>query len=91
MPGQDPEPLSKTIFDLSVTMCDRFPSLSPFTLRREKFREMIVVLGRTIDHAKRQPLKDEQGNPLPKGSRIVRDKNGKIIRIMRPATSDSWA
>ena len=72
-------------------MCERFPALSPFSVRKERFYDFVVVLGNVIDHTKRQPLKDENGNPLPKGSRIVKDKNGKVIRIMKPAQNDDWA
>lgn len=33
-------------FDLTLNICDRFPSLSPFDVRREKAREVFLLIKR---------------------------------------------
>lgn len=59
-------------------------------MRETKFREVINVLSGMMRYAKKQPIKDENGEKLPPGAKIVKDKNGKVIRVMLPAKNDDW-
>lgn len=39
---------------MEVGLCDRFPALTPLSLRREKAREVFILIGRYNAYAKRQ-------------------------------------
>ena len=54
--------LYQTLFDLQLTICERF-NMSPFQLRREPFHEVCILLGRVNDHADRNP-KGKQGDTV---------------------------
>jgi len=39
---------------MELTLADRFPSLNPLAIRREKAREVFVLLGRLVDKGSRK-------------------------------------
>lgn len=56
----DDTPLSDLLFDIEMTLCDRFPALTPISLRRTKSREVfkiIVKLGRYAKKEKKEEAK----------------------------------
>ena len=67
------------MFELQVSICDRFPSLSPFKLRKTTFHELCVFIRRMNGHNKRENKREMK----------KKNSNGKTV-IRRPATDDSW-
>lgn len=65
----------------------RYPSVSPFDVRREKAREVFLLIKRLNNYIRYQGEVDDNGNRLKKGETII-EKNGKRI-LMRPA-GDNW-
>ena len=61
---------------MQVNLCDRFTGLTPLELRREKAREVFILIHRYNIYAAREAKKKK------------RTKNGKQI-IRRPA-GDDW-
>lgn len=60
---------------MEITLCDRFPALTPFNIRREKMVDLFKLINRMNIYAKHaEKRKDKQDKP-------------KIIR--RPA-GDDW-
>lgn len=70
---------------MTVSLCDRFPALDPFRVRRETYHEVILLFGRLLGQAKKP--KDANGKRLEDGAIKITKKNGDVI-IMRPAKND---
>ena len=62
------------LFELQMTICERFPSITPLQLRREKAKEFFILVARLNKYNKKEQKKKKSGT-------------NKIIR--RPA-SDNW-
>ena len=43
-------PLYDIFFDIELSMCERFPGLTPFDIRREKAREVFLFIRRMTKH-----------------------------------------
>lgn len=67
---------------MTELLCERYPGLTPFEVRRERFGEVMLLVRRILDKSRR-----EKG--AKKGDTVTRDKAGNI-HIRRPATDDSW-
>jgi len=63
-------------FQLEINICDRFPSVSPFAIRRQKAREVFLLIRRL--HGYQENDKKSAGNQA-----------GKPNVIRRPA-GDDW-
>lgn len=57
-----------------MTLCERFPALTPFDIRKQSVYEVFLLVNRLNKYSKKEKKKS--------------NKNGKIIR--RPAKDDSW-
>ncbi|WP_303202827.1 hypothetical protein [Raoultibacter timonensis] len=44
--GGEPPTLEEALFALTLGLCERFPSLDPFAIRRMRFREVFLVVRR---------------------------------------------
>ena len=51
---------------MEVTMCEKFPGLTPISLRKEKAREVFIMIARFNKYAKKKK-KQEKG-----GTKIIR-------------------
>lgn len=60
-----------------MSLCDRFTSLTPLDLRKEKAREVFILVTRYNNYSEKEGKKNSEGNKTRK----------KIIR--RPA-GDDW-
>ena len=60
------------MFEIEMILTERFPSMTPLTLRREKAREVFLLLNR-FD---RYSLKKEKENKRKNGKRIIRKPAG---------------
>lgn len=65
-------------FDLEVTICERFPALSPFQVRRASVYEVCLLTKRLNEYSRKKGIRN--GN-----AGMARDG---VIR--RPARDDSW-
>ena len=92
--------LYQVLFDMNHNLCENFPGLTPFAVRRENFHEVIVMFIRLIDHRQRTKTNDENSGDRGKkqqehkysggylhGNKTTRLPNG---MIRRPARDDSW-
>lgn len=70
--------LYQTFFELQLTLCERFPALTPFEIRKQRAYEVFLLVRRLNT----QPKKEQPKNATP-GTTV---KNGEI---RRPA-SDDW-
>jgi hypothetical protein len=52
---------------MELTYCEKFPSLSPFEVRKKPIREVFKIWNRLIDHAER----DMQNRDPKTGERIL--------------------
>ena len=101
-PVQDEDiTLYQVLFDMNHNLCENFPGLSPFAVRRENFHEVVTMFVRLIDHRQRTKTNsDENSNDRGKkqpehkysggylhGNKTTRLPNG---MIRRPARDDSW-
>ncbi len=56
----DDTPLSELLFDIDMTLCDRFPALTPMSIRSTKARDVfktIVKLGKYAKKEKKEEAK----------------------------------
>lgn len=71
-------------FDLAENLCGRYPALTPLSIRREKFGEVILLVNRiNAKDAKKN------GVTVKSGESVRRDKNGNV-HIRREAKHDNW-
>ena len=66
---------------MNVNLCERFPALSPFSVRRERFHDVLLIFVRTIK-------KNKQSGEKTDGQVLTTKSGEKIIR--RKATKDDW-
>jgi hypothetical protein len=64
-------------------LVERFPALTPFSIRREKAREVFLLLERLQEHSEREYIQ----NGGRKGDKVV-VRNGERV-IFRPAGRNS--
>lgn len=69
-------------FDLNDNLCQRYPALTPFMVRRERFGEVTKLLQRVNGKVMRS-------KGISAGDRVWRDSNGDT-HIRRRATNDNW-
>ena len=69
-------------FDLEDNLCQRYPALTPFIVRREKFGEVVKLLQRITNRHRR-----EKG--AQKTDKVWTDKRGNT-HIRREAKNDNW-
>jgi hypothetical protein len=42
---------------MNLNLCDKFVALSPFTVRRERFHDVLLTYSRLANHAKKEKKK----------------------------------
>ena len=72
------------LFDLTDNLCQRYPALTPFDVRRERAGEVMLLVRRLNDKMARD--NGTTGNVAPRGN-IRRDARGNI-HIRRPASDN---
>lgn len=72
----------ETFFDLTDLLCQRYTALTPFIVRREKFRE-VMRLVRRINN------KEYKASGAKEGEKVTFDKDGNK-HIWREAGDDFW-
>lgn len=73
MQDDTPGSIYDTLFSMQVTLCERFPALTPLQLRREKAREVFLLMSRLIEYAKQENTKNEKTNT---NSTVIRKHAG---------------
>jgi len=66
---------------MNINLCDRFPSLNPFAVRRERFHDVILIFIRQIEKNHRSGKTNREQEFTTKGGQ-------KVIR--REANNDDW-
>ena len=71
---------------MNTNLCDRFTALTPFTVRKETFHEVILLYIRLVKQRERkQTAENMPKNQKPKeGSFIIGDT------LYSPAQNDDW-
>ena len=64
------------LFDLTASICDRFPGLSPFDIRREKVSEVFLLVKR-LNAAEERKQRKEKASKTKQG-------------LARVPASDNW-
>lgn len=75
-----PVPLYELMFNLTNQICEKYKSINPFSIRREKSGEVFLLIKRINKSNKRIITKNEQE---------IRKSNGDVI-IRRAAKNDNW-
>lgn len=104
-PVQDEDiTLYQVLFDMNHNLCENFPGLSPFAVRRENFHEVVTMFVRLIDHRQRTKANSDnnsdnnsdRGKKQPEhkysGGYLHGNKTTRLPNgmIRRPARDDSW-
>lgn len=55
----------QALFDMERTLCKEYPALTPFSIRRERLREVVLLVNRTNTHPK-----DKDGQEVDSKGRI---------------------
>lgn len=75
---QPPASFSEQLFQLSYQLCKEFPSLTPFTVEKEKFKKVI----RLYADVRKLQIRESKNTP-------VTDTHSNNQKIRRPAR-DNW-
>lgn len=67
------------------TLCERFPALHPFTIRKERFRIVVSIFKDAKRDADRNSLKNANGGTRPPDGSFI--MNGTLYK---PAQNDDW-
>lgn len=67
--------LYELFFEIEVSLSDRFPALSPLTIREKRAREVFLLIRRLTDYNRRQN-KSKTDSYTPTGDRIIRRPAG---------------
>ena len=70
------------MFDIADRLCQRYPALTPFQVRRERYREVMLLVSRVTEAANRSAAQKPAES-------VWCDSNGDK-HIRRPARDDSW-
>lgn len=74
--------LYETFFDLEDNLCQRYPALTPFVVRREKIGEVILLV-------KRINRKNQREKGIQHTDKVWTDSKGNV-HIRRKAKADNW-
>ena len=61
---QDNAPIYETLFEMEINLCERFSSFSPLSLRREKAREVFLLLARFSRYSVRHEREMKHGKKI---------------------------
>lgn len=62
----DDTPIYEALFDIQISLCERFPTLTPLSLRREKAREVFLLISRLNKHTRKENVKKEDKQVIRK-------------------------
>ena len=65
-------PLYELFFELEVSICDRFPATTPFSIRREPAREVFLLTSRM----NRKTARDNKKAKAKNGPKVIRRPAG---------------
>ena len=71
----DDTPIYETLFDMQMSLCKIFPSMTPLTLRREKAREVFLLISRYNKYCLKNN-NENKTNTTNDGVRVIRRKAG---------------
>lgn len=74
--------LYEVFFDLEDNLCQRYTSLNPFDIRREKVGEVFLLV-------KRINRKNQRKKGIRNDDKVYRDSKGNL-HIRRKARNDDW-
>ena len=77
-----PATLTDMFFEISETLCTRYPALDPFRVRHQKSGEVFKILFQILEKTRK-----EKG--IKKGDTIYTDSQGRK-HIRRKAQNDDW-
>jgi hypothetical protein len=60
----DDTPIYDALFDMEMVLSERFPAMTPLTLRREKAREVFLLISRYNRYSKKQRKKQKNGKNI---------------------------
>lgn len=66
----DDTPIYDALFEMEMNLSERFPSMTPLTLRREKAREVFLLINRYNRYSAKEKKKQKNGK------RIIRKPAG---------------
>ena len=72
----------EVFFDLEDNLCVKYPALTPFAVRREKFGEVVKLVQRI-------KAKNRVKQGIKNTDQVIRYANGDV-HIRRPAQNDDW-
>ena len=52
------------MFEMEVNLCEKFPALTPLSLRREKAREVFTMIARFNRYSKRKKKREKGGKKI---------------------------
>ena len=58
----DDTPMSQLLFEIEVLLSERFPALSPISIRRTKAREVFKIINKLTVYSKKEKKKQAQSN-----------------------------
>lgn len=67
----DDTPIYESLFSLQLDLCERFPAMTPLSLRKEKAREVFLLINRYSTYSQK-----EQKNIDSDGTKIIRRPAG---------------
>lgn len=66
---EDDTPIDELMFELEVGMCERFPALSPLSMRKERVYDVFRLISQYSNYARKE---SENKN----GKKVIRRKAG---------------
>lgn len=68
-----------------MTLCTRFPALTPFSVRRERFSEVLRLFVRIKRYSESEKMRElNDGEKPPEGSFVIGNT------LYTPAKEDDW-
>lgn len=71
----DDTPMSQLLFEIEVLLSERFPALSPISIRRTKAREVFKIINKLTVYSKKEKKQQAKANAK---------------RIVARQASDTW-
>jgi len=68
---RDNTPIYETLFEMEMNLSERFQSFTPISLRREKAREVFLLLARLGKYSRRKEREEKRGRivKIPAGDK----------------------
>jgi hypothetical protein len=61
---QDDTPIYDALFEMEMSLSERFYAMTPLTLRREKAREVFLLISRYNKYSKKNEKKQKNGKKI---------------------------